>query len=244
MTYCMPRPSPVSKTMGSLSPSLWMYSNVKSKKETDIDSQTIIKKQQLYDKKTYINQYGLAETLLFEQHSIKILEHVEQTASLNYLYVALDIFRCSFIEIIFQTFLSVYSMEPLTFTLHVLDQVRIEPDALQLFVKVKSSFPFDFIIWNSIVLVATPCTCTLRTKEGFCKPLCQTWKAWFVKRQEERVGITISKNMGWLHFSSMTKLTYSSLSDRWQCWCQDLYIKRSLHKRGIAYEGQYESSKF
>lgn len=40
----MPRPSPVSKTMGSLSPSLWMYSNVKSKKEKDIDSQTVIKK--------------------------------------------------------------------------------------------------------------------------------------------------------------------------------------------------------
>lgn len=70
----------------------------------------------------------MAETLLFEQHSIKILEHVEQTASLNCLYVA------------------VYSMEPLTFTLHVLDQVGIEPDAPQLFVKVKSSFPFDFII--------------------------------------------------------------------------------------------------
>lgn len=143
----MPRPSPVSKTMGSLSPSLWMYSNVKSKKEKDIDSQTVIKnKKKLYDNKTYINQYGLAETLLFDQHSIKILEHVEQTASLNHLYVALDIFRYGFIEIIFQTFLSIYSMEPLTFTLHVLDQVRMEPDALQLFVKVKSSFPFDFII--------------------------------------------------------------------------------------------------
>lgn len=60
---------------------------------------------------------------------------------------------------------------PLTFTLHVFDQVRVKPGALQLFVQIERPFPFDLIIWDSIILVAAPRTCTLRRKEGFCQHL-------------------------------------------------------------------------
>lgn len=35
---------------------------------------------------------------------------------------------------------------PLTFTLHVFDQVRVKPGALQLFVQIERPFPFDLII--------------------------------------------------------------------------------------------------
>ena len=35
---------------------------------------------------------------------------------------------------------------PLTFTLHVFDQVRVKPGALQLFVQIKRPFSFNLII--------------------------------------------------------------------------------------------------
>lgn len=82
----MPRPSPVSKTMGSLSPSLWMYSNVKSRKETDIDTvPTVIKKN---DNKPFILT-GM-DWHLFQQQCIKVVQnqatqYIEQTARLNYI---------------------------------------------------------------------------------------------------------------------------------------------------------------
>lgn len=57
-----------------------------------------------------------------------------------------------------------YLWETLTFALHMLDQVRVKPGTLQLFIEVKRSLSFNFIVWNSIVLVATPCTSTLNNK--------------------------------------------------------------------------------
>lgn len=140
--YCMPRPSVVLKIMGSLSPSLWMYSNVNSRKQIHISK---TKQKPPRDKK-FVD--GLLQKKITHQL-------ISQSSRYNHK------------RFCFKKIKNKFQYTSLTFTLHVFDQVTAKSLTLQLFIQVKHSFSFNFIIGDSIVLIAALCSRTLKTNKGF-----------------------------------------------------------------------------